>query len=462
MNALLGAVAYGGLVRWELGLGNANKAGAILASACLLFLAWALRTRSGKLRIALLAATAGAGYALLHTFSRGGIVACAVGTLVLLAADRKRLRRLWPGVLALLAVLTAAALWIGAAKRMCTVLPAADASVGNRLALWGAVPRMLAENPEGWGLGKSGEAYRCWYQSPDRDEDYRSLVSSHLTWLVEFPHTWRIGYVAAWLAALALCLLWARRTGNALPLALVLCLATASSFSSVAECRAVWVLPLASFLPTAVRVAASSGGIRRISFVLLASVVAGGVLVFALERAGIRRGDAETPFRVCGSGMCARYVFGSGEPEDWVLLDAADEPAFETVGGPLFGRELRRYLARHPGRSVGLACSADVLPDSVVRLTLCGTSIPVALRQVGRFTRLTELRLLSPRQDEADWRPLVPGNADVLAVYGALSPFASPSSSCLRIPGRRYYLRDWPTLALSPREVVQTSRDPIQ
>ena len=75
---------YQGVSRWAFGMDNPNKAAAILAFLLLLLLALAVRTRNGWCRWCSSAVGALVGYCLIHTFSRGGLVAFLVGAFVLL------------------------------------------------------------------------------------------------------------------------------------------------------------------------------------------------------------------------------------------------------------------------------------------------------------------------------------------------------------------------------------------
>ena len=94
---LLAATLYKGIPRWDLGLDNPNKAAAILACALLILLAACLRAPRGRVAllcdrigsVALVATAAAVGYCLVHTFSRGGLVAFLAGALVLLVGSWK-------------------------------------------------------------------------------------------------------------------------------------------------------------------------------------------------------------------------------------------------------------------------------------------------------------------------------------------------------------------------------------
>ena len=132
------AVLYQGVSRWAFGLDNPNKAAAALAFLLLALLALAVRARRGWACWCWSALAVVVGYGLVHTFSRGGLAAFLAGALVLLAGFRKSLfggRRWLPIVLAACALAGAAA-WTGFAGRVVRSSPSADASVGNRLAIW--------------------------------------------------------------------------------------------------------------------------------------------------------------------------------------------------------------------------------------------------------------------------------------------------------------------------------------
>lgn len=223
------------------GLGNPNKTAALIA--CLMAACWLLAgIRRGGFAMAL-GAFAGLGACLIHTYSRGGVAAAAAGQLVLLACAP----RPWPrgkamAVAIAVAGLAAYASWdgIGAARRFAQS-PAQDRSITNRIAIWRAAPRMMVDAPRGWGPGRAGWAYAQWYQAPSTRYEYRTLVNSHMTWLVEAGWAGRCAYVFATLVALALC--WPRPGGSAVPLAIWAACLVAALFSSTLESPPLWMLP---------------------------------------------------------------------------------------------------------------------------------------------------------------------------------------------------------------------------
>jgi hypothetical protein len=103
---------------------------------------------------------------------------------------------------------------------------------------------MMLDAPSGWGLGQAGAAYTQWYQPLERTEIYRSLVNSHLTWLVELGWPGRCGYVLAWATIFVLCGSGALMNfSGRVTMALWVTLFVGMIFSSVGESPPLWTLP---------------------------------------------------------------------------------------------------------------------------------------------------------------------------------------------------------------------------
>ena len=171
---------YQTIWRMDWGLNNPNKTAALIA---LLMLAiWLLPlVRRWLFWVALPTFTA-LGICLMHTLSRGGILAAAAGFAVLLTHLRHL--RPWPrgktlAVAGAVMVMLVGAVFLQASSRFAQSYQ--DRSVTNRLAIWKQAPRMMVDAPWGWGIGNSGTAYMSWYQPLKNTEQYRTLVKpSHL------------------------------------------------------------------------------------------------------------------------------------------------------------------------------------------------------------------------------------------------------------------------------------------
>jgi len=233
--------------RMDWGLGNPNKTAALIAT--LMLAVWLLAyVRKWGFWLAL-TLFFGLGVCLVQTLSRGGIVGIIVGGLFALGwiARPYPFPRMLGLVLACLGLIVFACL-VNEQSRVVKVLSGDDLSVENRLLIWKQVPSMIRDAPDGWGIGKSGDAYMQWYQPVTRGEGYRTLVNSHLTWLVEFNWWGKIAYITAWVAAFVL--LWpdSKHRWVSVPLAVWVALAVCAAFSSVAESPWVWIIPVLGFL----------------------------------------------------------------------------------------------------------------------------------------------------------------------------------------------------------------------
>ncbi len=255
---------HGEHLRLDWGLGNPNKTAALIA--CLMVLAHLFRyVRNKKWGLFLFAGVfLGLGICLIHTYSRGGILAAVVGQFAFWAArtgGRFTLpprRELLCGI-ALLAVLSiyAALPQINAASRYAQgVLPEdEDRSITNRLRIWKDVPRMMVDAPRGWGIGNAGIAWMQWYQPTETRYQYRTLVNSHLTWLVEFGWIARFAYLFGW--GLLFAIVFGRSLGAeskmnrrsaGIASGVWASFAVSMFFSSVAESWQLWILPVGVLL----------------------------------------------------------------------------------------------------------------------------------------------------------------------------------------------------------------------
>jgi hypothetical protein len=283
---------YGEALRWSFGFENPNKAAVLFACAVpLLWCLWQLSWKLGNpwLRIPALLVTAagvmGAWYCLIMTYSRGGLVAAAAAMAYLVCqavwSGRKRETPLgkrsgvWLSIL-LAAVLAAGTMWNGLGSRSTEAL-GNDASVGNRVELWHSALQMAAENARGFGTGKSGEQYMQWYQPLERQEGYRTMVNSYLTFLVEQGWLWSgavlLGFVMFWV--------WTRpRNGEPVTVALrasVLAFLVAGIFSTTMEDWRLWLIPAACGVVLVTLAVGRNNGLEK--FHLLAT--GGGVLAGA-------------------------------------------------------------------------------------------------------------------------------------------------------------------------------------
>ena len=238
-------IFFNGIWRMDWGLGNPNKTAALIVE--LMVAVWGLayvRKRGFWVAFIFFIILAGC---LIHTFSRGGLIAAFTGLITLIAFMQKP----WPlkkyvaiGIAVLLMIVFI--LYLNAHERYGQGVFQKDRSISNRAELWKVAPVMMVDAPNGWGIGNAGKAFMRWYQPADRNEQYRTLVNSHLTWLVEFAWPLRFLYLFAWAAVFLICFPTKKSHWYAVPLGIWLSFCTAAFFSSVAESIWLWILPCLS------------------------------------------------------------------------------------------------------------------------------------------------------------------------------------------------------------------------
>lgn len=436
--------AGGGLPRLQLWFDNPNKAAVLLGTLALVFASAAFRPRRRGMSAALAVLAVLSWLGLCLTYSRGGLIGFSVGMLVVLTAFRRRL----PKARVALAVALAAALaTVSFLNRGGFAAPSADASIGNRLEIWRAVPQMMADAPAGWGVGKAGEAYMGWYQPLRSHERYRTLVSSHLTWLVELGLWGRMGYCAGWLLALGLGLWRWRRKGEPLPFAVWIGFGIAAAFSSVAESPVLWLVPAVAAVP-AVRDFVREANCRS-GWVLSAAVAWGALLPLALMWCGALRSDG----KIARRGDVLTY--GTRRPETWIVSD------LKVMGGGAYGRALRLYAQQTTNVACGVVSELSFVPADVRRLVLCGKASEVGPERLGAFGSLEEMRVLSPSRPDV-W--LAATSSVSIRVFCGEFDVRCPSVAHPRlrvVDGNGAFLTHWPAHALSPWAVCAPRRTSV-
>ena len=427
----------GGVPRLQLWFDSPNKAAVLLGCLALCFAVAAFRTRRRPLATALGLASVLSWCGLFLTYSRGGLTAFALGFLIVLATLRRRLLKAIPLMLLTVGVVLAVVAFCNREKGLAV---ADDASVVNRLEIWRAAPQMMADALTGWGLGNAGDAYMGWYQPLRSHERYRTLVSSHLTWLVELGIWGRMAYCAGWLLMLGLCLRRWRQKDDPLPFAIWLTFGIAGMFSSVAESPVLWLVPAAVALP-AVRDFIWDVRRRDILVVLAGAVVLGALLPLGLMWCGSERANEKAA--LVGDVL----TYGEGRPETWIVRDLM------VMGGGAYGRALRHYAQQTTNVTCGVVSELLDVPPDVRRLVLCGSAADVSVERLADFGALEEVRVLSPNSPE---RWLGATSSVPIRVFCGEFDARCPAADHPRlrvVDGNGAYLTHWPKLAFTRREV---------
>lgn len=430
---------------------NPNLASVLLLQLVLVATAGFFAARKVWVRAGALALTAGLALAFVRTSSRGGTLALLAGLLVLGGfAFARRLKGRSPKVRAfciagvlLAACAAVAAVWCFAPDRFGAGFFNQDPST-DRLAIWRAVPGMLADAPGGWGFGNAGCAYMSWYCDLARTHVVRTLISSHLTWIVEFGIVGGVAYVLAWMLALGLTFRSARRGGSALPLALVLSFFVAAVFNPVLEGVELWILPLAGLAVALRRLVRQDrkGLLAALDFALVTTLVLLSVGLAAVEN------RAPGKWKVCAENGSVRL---NGErPSVWIVDDSDFGCALSNFA--YTGREIRgQYLVEPALPSLGYVESVDDLPFDADRIAVAGKSCADYLDRwrMGKIrVRPRRLDFISPPFPPSAVPPELVSSCDFRLIAGSLVADCWPrGETCppwtVVVTGCGLYLPSW-------------------
>jgi hypothetical protein len=432
-------VYFQGIWRMDWGLGNPNKTAALIAT--LMVAVWMLAAiRRAGFWLALTLCV-GLAICLVHTMSRGGLLAAIIGLVPVLLFARPWRRNVVVGCLVGLAVALVAMGLLGATKRLSQGVNHEDRSITNRIELWKTAPAMMFDAPGGWGLGTSGTAYMQWYQTLDKSEGYRTLVNSHLTWLVEIGWPMRVLYIIGWGVILVWC--WpghSRSLVLAATFGVWLAFGVACWFSSVAESVWLWITPILSLLvATVIRVCGRQLPSRSlVTTAVTGSFVLGGFIFTA--------GMLTSSRMVCLREGVVYWGRTDSSPQAWILPD-------KIVFGEYYGPHFRREMADHQDFS-----AAFLLDDALIRSASSGAllvgarsdevTVQLAKRWVANGGRLI---LINPRIHPSQIAASGHSVADVQVIFGEFSE-APGKQSWKNVLGVRNrivlgvadYWRSWP------------------
>lgn len=418
------------------GFGNPNKTAALIA--ILMVAIWALAYfRKWGFWVAL-GVFIGLGVCLIHTASRGGLVAVAVGSIAVMW----QLPRPWAvkkciAIMIGLWIIIAASIYLETYTRYGQGITQEDPSISNRIELWKSSPRMMVDAPSGWGLGNSGRAYMQWYQPLNRNQEYRTLVNSHLTWLVELGWPMRFLYLFVWFSVLMLCWPMPNRSWLAIPFGIWISFFVSALFSSVAESIWLWVIPVMSLGATLVGRFRFRIWPKPIVWAIPASLAVATLLVL------VTLGNLNDNREVTITGSKSYVILGKDSPKLWVLAN-------QRVIGSDYGRTLRRAL---PPYSIGVASSlAGLAHVDADTLIIGGILTNEEIKGIGpllpHFQKILFINpSFYPQQIQID------NPAKLVAVFGEFSQSPSIDSwqsylgkSVSRLAGAGDFIPQWPLL----------------
>jgi hypothetical protein len=296
---------------------------------------------------------------------------------------------------------------------------------------------MIHDAPNGWGLGKSGEAYMQWYQPITRGEGYRTLVNSHLTWLAELNWWGRIAYVFSWAAVLVL--LWPRRDYRwfSIPFGIWFALAICASFSSVTEVQLLWIVPilaLAGVLITRIRKKVWPKPRLWLCGGMASLLIIGGIFLWG------KLASASSHVYSPQEGV---VTMGTKSPKIWIVTPNRN------VLGEHYGHEIRRgYDANAAYQQVGIGIASEVKDAPKNEILVFSGRVPSSCATLNP----SQVILINPRPVTADLLQVLTTLPSVTVIVGEYSQNRDywseqarghPSLKLQLVSGSEEYIPNW-------------------
>lgn len=425
---------FHGVWRMDWGFGNPNMTAAFIVT--ILVLAWlpAYLWKQGFWWSLL--SSIPLGICLIHTLSRGGLLGGAAGLGALLFfAPRPWLRpRMITGAIAFWIVIFGS-VFLNTQERFTQGIVQEDKSITHRLQIWKKAPEMLAANPTGWGWNQSGQAYMTWFEPLNRAETYGSLVNTHLSKVVELGVLGGALYLFLWILVLLLSWPGANKGWKAIPFALLLGFGVTATFSNMAGKPTLWILPALCVI------AVSADAFIKKSFPRRSHLLAAAIITCVSVGALYFYGQTKHPLIKVYKGV---VYLGGGRPEFWIVLN-------EQKMTPQYGKDLRGFIARHPGRVCGIIQSLQALPKSVKQPVLVMSETTAEERKSLRGREIAYLEFINPQFSPLD----LPKNLTKKAVMGeySQSPYAADWNDqklSRKISGAGDFIPNWIQNILEP------------
>lgn len=428
---------YQGIWRMDWGLGNPNITAALIVT--LMTGVWILGWIHRKGFWVALPLFAVLEICLIHTMSRGGLLAAFAGLGILIwFAPRPWPKPRWIALLITFWIGIMFVIFLNAHQRFGQGLVQEDKSISNRLVIWKEVPRMLADAPGGWGINGAGDAYMAWYQSPERHEFYGSLVNTHLTKLVELGVWGGTAYLLAWILAFWICWPDKKNKWPAVSLAVVVGFATAAMFTNMGREPKVWIIPGTAVVLTAiVRVWRK----ERPSF---RPMIAGAILASGATAILFLIGKSMRPFEISASSQAV--VWNAAESGNWLLVD-------KKVIGKQYPKTWRAIWEKNEAFenvSFGFALEPGALPDTVEKLVIAGKPPLNFIKQM-RNPASVRLLLLNPAFGPSLLGNFPLKNVEVVAGEFNASAFQDEwkkSAKYTAVEGAGEFLASWPVFVV--------------
>ena len=426
---------------------NPNRAATLLSSLVLLLFAFALYSHRRWMSCICAAGFAGMAWLQFLAGSRSMFLASFLGCAFILACRFRNMLNWRRSVVALGVVVALVALFLVFGGWHAIISNLGDVGNLRRVAVFQAVPRMLADAPSGWGDIRPGRAYMDWYQPMRHGYVTWTLISGHFTVLASIGWPLRFAWVLGWLVLLALFFRFAIKGGSPVPFVIWAAFAFAALINPILSSWSLWVVPVASIVPFVM-----SRPWRVWRDYLRACIYSVALSIMVVSTLwGVGRSmskDKPPSIRVAGN----RVLVNGEKPKVWVVDDE------ESLGWVMASKDIRAFYQAEPqARALGYVRSLGDVPKHVKRLVLAGKKCGEYIEawKQGRASSAEEILLLSPGIAPTAIPPRLRATSRVGMVVGefALRYHDVYGGGTLpkwvaTIPGAEVYLPGWVSLAV--------------
>lgn len=228
-----------------LGAGSVSKTAAFIV--LLMVVSWAICSIRNKFSfwIALLANCI-LGYFLIQTYSRGSLISIIIAftTFLILAPIKfSRLKVTLVSIAVLAGVIYSNS--INLTDRVGNMLRLKSSSANVRYDLYTAGLKMLTDAPDGFQAPDiPAKIYMRWYQRMYENEEYNTLVNSHLEFLNRHGIAIKLLYILFWCFVFGISFSYKKSILSTVAFSIWLAFFTNSIFSNIATFWLLWVIPL--------------------------------------------------------------------------------------------------------------------------------------------------------------------------------------------------------------------------
>lgn len=230
---------------FELGAGSISKTGAFIVM--LMVASWGLiALRKRFIFWIVLSVNCILGYFLILTYSRGAFVALVIAFFSFIILSPMRIS-MTKSIVVVIAVICGVLFSnvVGFTDRMGKMICLESSSANVRYDLYSAGLKMLTDAPAGFCEPNTpAKAYMRWYQRMYENEEYNTLVNSHLEFLNRHGIIYKFSYILFWSFIFSITFSYKKSILSSVAFSIWIAFFLNSIFSNIATFWIMWILPI--------------------------------------------------------------------------------------------------------------------------------------------------------------------------------------------------------------------------